>query len=78
MWGWVGIPRPMEAAAYYPTISSALLSPSPSEGLEAACHEFVFLLSYSIEISAFAMFVCPVPFPVFQLGSSLIRGSHLR
>ncbi|KAJ9053947.1 hypothetical protein DSO57_1019453 [Entomophthora muscae] len=56
----VGDPHHMETASYYPVISVTLLNSSTSEFLEAVCHEFVFLFSCSVEISAFAMFICIV------------------
>ncbi|KAJ9053124.1 hypothetical protein DSO57_1027382 [Entomophthora muscae] len=68
MWIWVVIPHHLETASYYPVISVTLLNSSTSEFLEAVHHEFVFLFSCSVKISAFTMFICISSFLSFQFG----------
>ncbi|KAJ9077569.1 hypothetical protein DSO57_1015582 [Entomophthora muscae] len=68
MWIWVVIPHHLETASYYPVIFVTLLNSSTSEFLEEVCHEFVFLFSCSVEISAFIMFICISSFLSFQFG----------
>ncbi|KAJ9076712.1 hypothetical protein DSO57_1023557 [Entomophthora muscae] len=68
MWIWVVIPHHMETASYYLVISVTLLNSLTFEFLEAVCHEFVFLFSCSVEISAFIMFICISSFLSFQFG----------
>ncbi|KAJ9090080.1 hypothetical protein DSO57_1006149 [Entomophthora muscae] len=68
MWIRAVIPHHLETASYYPAVFVTPLNSSTSEFLEAVCHEFVFLFSCSIEISAFTMSIWISSFLRFWFG----------